>query len=182
MKEQELIQWKKQHHFQPHTKITPEKIDKLIEAVSEGLTEKQACAYAGVQFKTFRDWMQHYLDHGEDSPYKIIGQPIQHARSKLALRLLNSIEEAGKNPKNWTANAWMLERIFADEYARPEVLLKQPDNVPKVIVQIGNVENLNLKDVLDKGVEKSIIDAQILEPAALPAASAQRGPDTTGSF
>lgn len=164
----ELLGWKHSHGFDSRTNISPEIIDHLVSCAKRGLPMTLACKSIGVKYKTFKDWQQHYVDH-EDSPYRLLFQPVYQAHMEKVGMHLDRITEHGKYAKQWPANAWIIQHMHPEEFADPKTLLERSqEHAPKIVVQIGTVEHLNLTDILQHGTDKAVIDAEILGPSQLP--------------
>lgn len=93
-------------HF---TKRTPERMEIVLRALKLGATLKVAASYAGITEVTIRNWRR------EDAEFDA---KCLSAKAEMEVRLLATIEMAAKEPKNWSAAAWKLERIFPDRYGR----------------------------------------------------------------
>ena len=97
---------------------TPEIVEKICEAISLGLSNKQASAYAGISLATLDRWR-------EDWEFEDMIETAVVTRMVTRIRLIES------GAKSWQSVAWILERQFPLQFARPEVqvLLRAPQQV-----------------------------------------------------
>lgn len=122
------------------TKLTPETVKKLTDAIQAGATYALACKYAGISYDVFNDWRRRADEElarrqnprvKEGTPEWIEGegfiqflQSIQKAEGNAALGWLLKIEQAANNGQ-WQAAAWKLERRYPQEYGRTVVQQEQ---------------------------------------------------------
>lgn len=100
------------------TKRTPEREQRLFEALRAGNTRKAACLYAGVGLSQFAEWQERFRDFRE---------AIQKAEADAEVRAVAQIAQAARDG-TWQAAAWWLERRRADDYGRVdrvEITLRQ---------------------------------------------------------
>lgn len=98
--------------------------DVLIEALRAGMPKSQACALCGIR----RETLYHWLKRGEngEAEYVNISNAIKKAQAEFVDTAIKKIKEAGDN-KQWTAYAWLLERLFPEEFSRVDkVALTDP--------------------------------------------------------
>ena len=133
-------------------------IQMLEKAYSLGMSPKLACHHAYLSQSTYNTWMK----RGEqdrfdelDSIYSDLNRRVKKAKSNHALANLALIQKAAKEEKQWTAAAWLLERVHK-EYQ------KQPEQIVEV-----NVDNRQLSYIqLIKEIKES--DEEINELIARP--------------
>jgi len=80
---------------------------KVLEMVSNGLTIRRACEWAGVSPVTFRKWR---LKDGT------LGNALKKAEIEFEATHLANITTAATD--SWQASAWILERKFKKRYAK----------------------------------------------------------------
>lgn len=106
--------------------LTQDVYDIIIHAMENGAGLNLAAQAAGFSGWTVRFWMQQakiLVDQGKtrDDDIRIaLAEDIPQARAKRAVEALERIREAGKNPQNWTANAWYLERTYPELYGKQD--------------------------------------------------------------
>lgn len=122
------------------TKLTPETVKKLTDAIQAGATYALACKYAGISYEVFALWQRRANEEierrqnpriKEGSKEWIEGedfiqflQAIQKAEGNAALGWLLKIEQAANNG-HWQAAAWKLERRYPHDYGRTVVQQEQ---------------------------------------------------------
>jgi len=89
------------------TKRTPEREQRLFEALRAGNTRKAACLYAGVGLSQFAEWQERFRDFRE---------AIQKAEADAEVRAVAQIAQAARDG-TWQAAAWWLERRRPEDYA-----------------------------------------------------------------
>ena len=110
------------------TKLNPQRQALIIEALQLGMTIELASKYAGIEQKTFYNWMNRGRREGEGIYFQFL-QAIEKAIAKSALVNMAIIQKAAKEG-TWQASAWIMER-------RHKYHAKQE---PEVIVQIDAKE------------------------------------------
>lgn len=116
------------------TTLTVEQIDAICEAVTLGLPFKHACYLTGTPSSSFFHWTKHAREcqdriaRGErlrlTAPEKLwvkLFMDVNNARARFFRRNLASIQLAAQQPQNWTAAAWLCERLDPDEFGRQRV-------------------------------------------------------------
>ncbi len=164
------------HRTGPRTKCTPELIEEIATRIAyQGSSYMDACKLAGIHEATFYDWLRrgrverarlHKLgvevkgdgaDKAlpEELPYLTFFEMVEKAVPARKALLVGRIAEAGKDPRNWTANAWLLERMHPDEFGRKTRLeIKQIDWREEVV------------DAIKQGAEFDIVVEKIGERQA----------------
>ena len=92
------------------------------------MTIEHACDYTGIAKQTYYDWLKR-ADQGDPNA-KAFADAIRKARAGAVREHLGNIRTAGKNPQQWTASGWFLERSFPEQYGRRN----EQSDTPKVIV------------------------------------------------
>lgn len=119
------------HPGQPAYKVADYK-DALIEALSLGASYEIACHAAGINYNTFRKWMQKGED-AESQEYIDFFRDIKRAIAADALECLQKIRDAYESdPKHWTASAWKLERRHPKSYGRDSAYLELKEDIEKL--------------------------------------------------
>ncbi len=89
-------------------KYKPDVVAAICEALRNGLTQRRACAVAGINEDTYYAWLK-------DKPG--FSDVVKNAEADCIAANLAIIRGAAKDG-NWTASAWILERRFPHEYGR----------------------------------------------------------------
>ena len=90
------------------TKRTPALLRILSDVIAAGLTDEHAAALAGISRSTLALWLK---AEGEFS------DAIKKAR---AARLFERLRLVESGCRNWQAVAWILERAYGSQFARPK--------------------------------------------------------------
>ena len=102
----------------PSDKFKPEVSAQILAALSLGLSRKQACHVAGISRRLFSAWRK----QGLAAPGGLMGQfakDVRAAESRGIAVRLSRITAAGAS--DWRADAWYLEHVFAEQFARTRV-------------------------------------------------------------
>lgn len=97
------------------SKLTDEVKKKLIDAIKLGNYYEAACAYAGIDYTTFRKWMQ----QGEKATkgrYFELFEAIKRAEAEAEARMVAMWQKA--MPEDWRAIATFLERRHPERWGR----------------------------------------------------------------
>lgn len=98
------------------TSLTPAVQRKLVVLVTAGHTLNAAAVMCRLGPRTVREWF--YAGKSGGSPlHRAFRQAIKRAQSMHERRLLGRIDTAARDPKHWTAAAWILERRYPEKYA-----------------------------------------------------------------
>ena len=89
------------------TKLSPEIIRRLVEAIQIGCTYKQACDHAGISASTFYAWMER--GRNGDIEFEEFLETIKRANAKSVIANLAVVQRAARDG-SWKAAAWVLER------------------------------------------------------------------------
>jgi len=95
------------------TKRTPEREQRLLDALRAGNTRQHACRYAGISDESLRRWQQSVE----------FVEALKKAEADAIVRHVANIAKAAQDGQ-WTASAWWLERRYPEDYGRrfePEV-------------------------------------------------------------
>ena len=95
------------------TKCTPELIQEMHDLLVQGLTQRDACAIAGIHAGTFSEWVN--LGEEGKHPYTKFSEAVKEAVPKRKQALLATIAHHARN--QWQAAAWLLERAYPEEYS-----------------------------------------------------------------
>lgn len=99
-------------------KLTGEVEEIIVSMLRTGSYAKYACEAAGVEYRTFKYW----LERGEagEKPYAAFAIKVMKARAEDANRSQSIITRAqiGRIDGDWKAAAWNLERKYPREYGQ----------------------------------------------------------------
>lgn len=104
------------------TKLTPDKIATIVEAVTAGAFRDQAAAVIGIGRTTLYDYLargQTDLDNGVTSIYAELQDALTRAEAQAELTAIQIIRQHA--PMDWRAAAWYLERKYPAKWGRSVV-------------------------------------------------------------
>lgn len=85
--------------------MTPERVAIILEALGNGMTQRDSALLAGISEDTICLWKRNNSEFSEQMGQKLI---------EYKQKLLKRIEKAGE--KDWKATAWILERKFKNDW------------------------------------------------------------------
>ena len=91
------------------SKLTPERLEKILESLREGNYRDTAAEGAGIAYNTFREWEK---KGGVEEK----GKRAEAEGEQLHIRRINKAGEEGA----WQADAWMLERKDPKKWGRKD--------------------------------------------------------------
>ncbi len=115
-------------------KLTPDRQQKLIEAIVAGNYYETACAVAGVDYSTFRRWMQ----RGGDEPqgkYREFFEALTRAEAEAEMQAVAIWQRA--MPDDWRAAQMFLERRHPDRWGKQSKLDVKQEVSGQMEVQHG---------------------------------------------
>lgn len=115
------------------TKLTPDIVQKLVEAISIGCTYEQACDYAGIAASTFYAWMSNGRN-GKEGFIEFL-ETIKKANAKSVVANLAVVQRAARDGQ-WQAAAFILERRHG--------FLRQPENPVQINIDASQISIDNL--------------------------------------
>jgi hypothetical protein len=86
----------------------------IVKAIGAGLPRRHAAALAGISYVTLHNWLARGRREAE-GPYFEFFAALKKAESEFIARNVKAIEVAGK--VSWQARAWLLERMFPEEFS-----------------------------------------------------------------
>lgn len=92
------------------TKLTPELIGKIEEALSVGMSRARACSLAGISLDSLSRWINADPD---------LADLIEKAEAKGEYEHLKNIRDIafGEKRGDWKASAWLLARKYPSRYS-----------------------------------------------------------------
>ncbi len=99
------------------TKLNKDITEKLVQAISEGNYYEAACAYAGIDYRTFRNWMNEG-EQSKDGEYFQFFHAIKKAEAEAELKMVQAWQK--HIPNNWQAIATFMERRYPDRWGRKD--------------------------------------------------------------
>lgn len=124
------------HKTGRRTKCTAEITLKIATLIARGSSARDASVLAGIASCTYQKWRNRgrkeltrlqelgvedddvSLADVDEVPYLVFFHATEKAIPIRKALYLGRIERAGRDPRNWKAIAWLLERLHPDEYGR----------------------------------------------------------------
>ena len=97
------------------SKLTPDVQERICQAIRAGNYYEAACAYAGIDYSTFRRWIIKG-EKAKSGKYHDFCEAIKKAEHEAEVRMVAQWQK--HMPENWQAIATFLERRFPDRWGR----------------------------------------------------------------
>lgn len=151
------------------SKLTDETIEKICEAIRAGSYPESAAEFAGISVRTFWRW----FDRGtkvRSGIYKRFVRAVQKAERDGEVALAAMVRKGA--PKDWRAAAFLLERRYAERWARKEQV-----NVSGEVTHGGGVKIIPAKVICLPEEEPDLtrLIAAGEQPKSLPVSNASDG-------
>ena len=105
-------------------KFSEETCETIYNLVAKGYTYKDICAVCDITEQTFYNWVNRGKK-AKSGKYKDFVVELEKAKALRKNNLVEELIDMGRSRDDWKALAWILERGYGDEFARPEVKIKQ---------------------------------------------------------
>lgn len=138
------------------TLLNPTRQAALLNAIEQGMPLKQAAAVAGMSYDTLNYWQNRGENESAPEQYRQFCQLLRRSQAVAMQVHVSSICDAAK--RDWRAAAWMLERRYPEDFARPQQFEHSgpggkplnPENevTPEVLVRMKKQEGI--KNILAK--------------------------------
>jgi len=123
------------------TKFEPKTCELIVQSVRLGAPWELAPLRAGVDYTTFRKWIQRGQAE-KTGPYREFFEAIKRAEGEAVVRRLVVIERSA-NSGTWQAAAWLLERRYPQIFGRTVVTSDAPPAAaPASITAVHNEVNI----------------------------------------
>lgn len=121
------------------SKKTPERVERLLDNLRQGMSQASAITQAGIAKTTFYKWLK------EDEQFKT---EVETAEDFAEAVQIAQIKALGEAKMDWRAYAWLLERRFPDRWSakrETEVTINQSNGQAEVLSMIqqamGNTDD-----------------------------------------
>lgn len=114
------------------TKLTPEVSEKIVKLIGFGNYRETACAAAGIDARTLRNWLKWGAEGTE--PYAAFCEAMEEAEAQAHTRHVLTLVSASK--EDWRAAAWILSRRWPNQWAENRVLTAQSEGSGNVTVTV----------------------------------------------
>ena len=92
------------------TKLTPEVQESIVRAIEAGGTLEAACAYSGISYQTFRNWMIEGETARKGTRLFEFFEAVTRANANILIKMSNVIAKAASEDKDWRAALEFLKR------------------------------------------------------------------------
>ena len=132
------------------TKRTPEIVERIAEAIADGLNDAFVCDLVGIDVQTLIDWRK-------------IPQFSHAIKSAEAARLQIRLRRIESGGDGWQGTAWFVERKYPREWSRPELQVAMNvehsgviDHAVRMIPQAELLEMMRIAARVDAEIEGQI--------------------------
>jgi len=136
-----------------NSKYTPERVEKLLEALKNLKGRYGACKEAGITYATFLSWQKKYPEFA-DMVKEADEESTESAKSVAILSIFRAMET------DWKAAAWWLERNFQDKYS---LRWKTEYNSGMQVTFEDAVRIIRNKDIFPQDKKQVIMRGKIVE-------------------
>ena len=136
------------------SKLTPETVEKLKNALIAGSKIESACIYAGISKTVYYQWKEKAradIEAGKVTQYVEFLDTIMRAMELSRTRLEMIVSKAAE--QDWKAAAWILERRHPKDYGRKEYIESKD--------RTGEPEEVNEDDLVRQLIEHPEAQRQI---------------------
>lgn len=105
-------------------KFSEELCETIYELVGKGFTYKDICAVCDISEPTFYKWINKGKK-AKSGKYKQFVIELEKAKALRKNNLVKKLIEKTESKDDWKGYAWLLERGYGNEFARPEVKVRQ---------------------------------------------------------
>ncbi len=134
------------------TLLTKPLLKRICRILAEGNSIETSSAASGVSGRTFHNWMERGERDGKGIYFQFF-QGVTRARAEAKISLTSKIVKAA--PRDWKAAAWLLERMFPQEYGRST----REDGVATKLNPIAP-PNIRIHVMSDKESQKLLAEAR----------------------
>jgi hypothetical protein len=93
-------------------------IEQICDLLIQGKSIARAATITGISESTIHRWLSHGKSKTAEPIFVELVQRVKEAVECSEFELIQSLRNAGRDPKNWRAIAWMLERRFPEQYGK----------------------------------------------------------------
>lgn len=101
-----------------YVQFTPDRGQRIIGAISAGVTHEVAAQAVGINQVTLVRWIKRSKRADASPEMRKFGEELKAAEASAELRWITRINEASKN--YWQAAAWLLERKYPEKWGKRE--------------------------------------------------------------
>lgn len=118
------------------SKLTPERVEIIAQAIEDGLSRQSAANMAGIHKATLQDWLAKGL--GGEEGFTDFSDRVGVSDAKFEAGAIQEIRRGGI--KDWRAYAWLLERKDPSNFGRkdPTQVTDKPDVPTEIRVRFAD--------------------------------------------
>jgi len=116
------------------SKYTPERVERIINALRAGNTRGAACHYGGIDHDTLLNWTKRYSEFSE---------AVSRAEGDAEVAHVANIAKASREG-DWRASAWWLERRRHEDWGRKDRI-----NIVHIIRQMAEEQGLSTQETAE---------------------------------
>ena len=105
------------HMGRRRSAMTPEVVNAIYEAIRLGLSYQRAADLAGISRSTLYSWIEKGKI-AQSGQYKRFFDGLQKSKAEGEKNLVEIVQRAAEEDRQWTAAAWILERRHRDRWGR----------------------------------------------------------------
>lgn len=151
---------KKENGGEILVKFSKEVCETIYDLVGKGYTVEQICAVCNISIQTFYNW-KNRGKKAKSGKFKQFVNELEKAKAHRKEHFLDKLIEKTDEKSDWKGYAWLLEREFSDEYARPEVKIKQTVDAKAEVehkVPFGDLERIVIESGKKSDEEKKKVN------------------------
>lgn len=155
------------------TLYSKERAKLIIRGARRGGSKRAAAAAGGISTRTLNRWLEQYPDFAEE--WEIARGQFEDDQLQRIAHAASPKDEGGEG--QWTASAWLLERVFPESYSlmRERVAQTQISDVipPHIAVQIQQVLIQQSSQSAPALTNDDVVDVEALPERKEPEDSAE---------
>lgn len=104
------------------SKLTPAVAERIAKALEQGMPQETAAKLAGVEPRTFYEWMAQGRREDGRHEYQQFAQAVTLARAtfqeSVIAEIRNAFTPGEHGVRDWRALAWLMERMFPEQFGQ----------------------------------------------------------------
>lgn len=147
-----------------YVRLTQSVIERIVNALSQGCSNKSAIALAGCSESTFYLWMSRGREDQAREIQSIYAELLEKVEEAEAARE-RSLVQGILQDTSWKSKAWLLERLYPDRWGAVEkrdITLRQAGaQQPAINLSVlTSEEKQQLNEMLEKALSKEDLGSQ----------------------
>ncbi|KKN90005.1 hypothetical protein LCGC14_0231170 [marine sediment metagenome] len=134
---------------------------KFIEHIKAGLPVAPSCRAAGISYQALMGWLK-LGEAGKNKDYYDFFMEVRQAEAEAEITIAEEIRAAGK--KQWQANAWFMERRWADRWGRREAIRQEISIKSETTITVRDELSARVvNDPRSRELARAILEGKILD-------------------